>query len=1007
MGALLAPPVASAAGRPADDRAKVIVMFEGPPGKAAERAIEKIGGKVDKKLTLVNGLAARVPKGQLRQLAKEPGVRAVEPDVTLTAFDHGANTGDLEYENAWGVEHIGTPAIHAAGVWGDGVKVAVIDTGIDYIHDDPDNSPYVVDPEFLGNYKGGFDFVNHDAYPLDDNGHGTHVAGILAAEKNGYLVSGVAPHVDLYGLKILSGAGTGDESDLILALQWALDNDMDIVNMSLGTHTNVPALATAVANASAAGLLMVAASGNVNPGNINELLYGCAVAYPAAYPQVLATTFTNGSNALTGYSCTGPEVDFASPGDQIISAVPIGPCQVCDAHGYKALSGTSMASPHLAGTVALMLDAGISDAGDPGLFDDIEAQLCATANTAFGVNTTPIPKTDARYAKYFGCGILNADGAVLPLITNDSPVAVDDTATTAEDTPVSVDVVANDTDPNGDTLAASAVTDPPHGTAAVQFDGSVLYTPDADYNGPDAFGYTVDDGTGNTDTGSVSVTVTPSPDAPVAVDDVLVALSGASANVAVLANDSDPDGDTVSVTSITQPAHGTTTPELDGSVTYQPSGTYNGPDGFDYSISDGNGGTATAHVAVSVVLVNQPPVAVDDAASVNEDASVVVSVLANDSDPDGGAITVTSVGSAAHGSTTLNPDGTVTYVPTANSNGSDAFGYTVRDSVGFTDSGMVSVTVLPVNDDPTAVPDSVSINEDAATTIDVVANDSDIDGDALDAVSVGGAPLGVASVNPDGTILYTPPAQYYGLDEFTYTVSDGNGGSATSNVSVSIAAVNDTPTADLKSVTTSYQTSIKIAMTGADVETCDLTFQIVTPPAHGSLGAISNSLCVTLLPPYSDKATVRYTPASGWFGTDSFTYRVRDGVLWSAPATVSVTTSDPIRLHVGDLDPSTTVGSTTWTARVTITVDNGTEATVSGVTVAGTWSGGASGTATCKTNSVGVCTISKSSIPKATTGVTFTVTNLTLSPTGVYQPGSNHDPDPDSDGTTIVVLLPA
>src|SRR6185436_20067907 len=114
------------------------------------------------------------------------------------------------------------------------------------------------------------------------------------------------------------------------------------------------------------GLLMVAASGNVNPGNINELLNGCAVVYPAAYPQVLSTTFTNGSNALTGYSCTGPEVDFASPGDQIFSTVPIGPCQVCDPHGYMALSGTSMASPHLAGTVALMLDAGVTDTGAPG-----------------------------------------------------------------------------------------------------------------------------------------------------------------------------------------------------------------------------------------------------------------------------------------------------------------------------------------------------------------------------------------------------------------------------------------------------------------------------------------------------------------------------------------------------------------------------------------------------------------------------------------------------------------
>src|SRR5262245_30846218 len=191
VSALLLPTAVSAA-KP-DERAKVIVTFDGPPGLAAQKTIEKAGGKVDKKLKLVNGFAAKVPKGQLKKLSEEPGVRSVEPDVTLTAFDHSGNTGDLEYENAWGVEHIGAPAVHAAGVWGDGVKVAVIDTGIDYIHDDPDNTPYVVDPEFLGNYKGGYDFVNDDLDPMDDNGHGTHVAGSLAAEKNGYLVAGVAP----------------------------------------------------------------------------------------------------------------------------------------------------------------------------------------------------------------------------------------------------------------------------------------------------------------------------------------------------------------------------------------------------------------------------------------------------------------------------------------------------------------------------------------------------------------------------------------------------------------------------------------------------------------------------------------------------------------------------------------------------------------------------------------------------------------------------------------------
>jgi subtilisin family serine protease len=998
VAALVGPSAASAASKPAVERAKVIVTFQGPPGKAAERAIEKYGGKVDKTLALVNGLAARVPKGQLKQLAKEPGVKTVEPDVTLQAFD-------LEYDNAWGVKKIGTPAVHAAGVWGDGVKVAVIDTGIDYIHDDPDNIPYVVDPEFLHNYKGGYDFVNNDADPMDDNGHGTHVAGILAAEKNGYLVAGVAPHVDLYGLKILDAAGSGDESNLILALQWAVDHHIDVVNMSLGTHTNVPAMQTAVANAAAAGVLLVAASGNTV--TFQELLYGCPVAYPAAYPQVLSTTFTNQNNALTGYSCTGPEVDFASPGDQIFSTVPIGPCQNCDPHGYKALSGTSMASPHLAGVVALLLSAGISDQGAPGLFDDVRAALCATATTGFGVNSTPIPTSDPRYPKYFGCGVINASGAVLPLLSNNSPVATDDTATTAEDTPVTVAVLANDTDPNGDTLSTTAASDPPHGTAAVQPDNTVLYTPDPNYNGPDSFTYTVNDGNGHTDTGAVAVTVSPIADPPVAADDVLITLLNTPANVAVLANDTDVDGDTLTVTGATSPSHGTATVQPNNSITYAPTAGYDGPDGFDYTVSDGNGGTDTGHVAVTVASSNLPPDAADDSATVTEDGSVDVAVLANDTDPDGGGLTVTSVGSAAHGTTTLNPDGTVHYVPTANYNGPDSFGYSIQDSVGFTDSANVSVTVDPANDPPTAADDSASTNEDVATAINVVGNDSDVDGDALTPIATGGEPLGTVAINGNGTIQYTPPQDYYGSDSFSYTVSDGHGGTASANVSVGIAAVNDTPTADPKSATTNYGTAVTVTMTGADVETCDLTFQIVTPPAHGTLGGISNQICVTLLPPYSDRAGVKYTPSSGWSGVDTFTYRVRDGVLWSSPATVTVTTNPPVLLHVGDLDGKTIVNTTTrYTINITVLVHNATEGPVSGVTVTGNWSGGTLGGVSCKTTAAGTCVLAKGNILRTAGPVTLTISGLTLSPIGVYTPAANHDPDDDSDGTVIVVAAP-
>jgi subtilisin family serine protease len=517
LAATFAPTVAGAG--PAGDAApvKAIVTFKAHPGAAARDAVRAAGGSVRRTFTLIDGMAITIPANAMAGLRRNPLVASVEPDATITTLEptvQAESTGDFEYDNAWGVTHIGSKSAHDAGVRGAGIKVAVIDTGVDYIHDDPDDNPYVVDPEFNTNYAGGWDFVSNDNDPMDDNGHGTHVAGILAAEKNGYLVVGVAPEVDLYALKILDANGSGDESNLILALQWAVDHDIDVVNMSLGTHDVVPALQTAVQNAAAAGLLMVAASGNTV--TFEELLYGCPVAYPGAYPHVLSTTFTNQNDALTGYSCTGPEVDFASPGDNIFSPVPIGPCQNCSPYGYAALSGTSMASPHLAGSVALLLDAGITDTGQAGLFDDIKARLCATANQGWGVQTgfgggTPIPPSDPRYAKYFGCGVVDAGEAVLGTAppTNNPPVAANDSATTTAGVAVTIPVLANDTDADGDALALSSVGDPPHGTAVANANGTITYTPDAAYTGSDAFGYTASDGVATSNVATVSITVNP------------------------------------------------------------------------------------------------------------------------------------------------------------------------------------------------------------------------------------------------------------------------------------------------------------------------------------------------------------------------------------------------------------------------------------------------------------------------------------------------------------------
>ena len=835
-----APPNREANGEPV----QVIVRFSEPPGRAAHDAIRATGGTVRHTYRRFPLVAAAVPERALEGLRRNPLVESVELDGRLVAFDHGPDTGDLEYENAWGVEHIGTPAVHAAGIRGAGIQVAVIDTGIDYIHDQPPSAePPVVDPEFLGNYVGGEDFTSEtefgpmtlDGDPMDDNGHGTHVSGTLAAEKNGYLVSGVAPEVDLFALKILRADGTGWYSNLIAALEWIIDYNVahpgagaiDVVNMSVGSHDVSAELANAISATAATGTILVAASGNVDPFNWEEVFYGCDVAYPAAYPEVFATTFTNQNNALTGPSCTGPEVDFASPGEGIASPVPVGDCMLCSPDGYMFLDGTSMASPHLAGTVALLLDAGLTDQGSPGLHDDVRDALCDAADLGYGVQTgygnTPIPPSDPRYREYFGCGVVDADGAVLglgpPPPANAAPVAGDDSASTAEDAPVSVSVLGNDTDADGDPLSVAAVTQPANGVASIE-GSTVRYEPAANYNGADSFTYTVSDGRGGSDTATVSLAVTPVPDAPVAAGD------------------------------------------------------------------------------------------------------------------------------------------------------------------------------------------SASTAEDAAVTIAVLANDSDADGDALTASVVTGPSHGTAVVDGSG-IRYAPAANYSGADSFTYAASDGSS-SSTATVSMTVTPVNDIPTADPKSVTATAGVGTTIGLSGSDVETCELAFTIVDLPDHGGVGSASDFAC-GVGTPNTDSRTLVYTADGSWSGPDSFSYRVNDGAADSPTVTVSISVTGgspppppPPTVHVGDLDGSSSTQSRSWTAVVTVAVHTGADAPAAGAVVTGSWTGSGSGGTSCTTSASGVCTLTRTGIPKKTTQVTFTVTNVALSGS-TYQQSSNHDPDGSSNGTAIVV----
>lgn len=310
----------------------------------------------------------------------------------------------------------------------------------------------------------------------------------------------------------------------------------------------------------------------------------------------------------------------------------------------------------------------------------------------------------------------------ITVVSNSAPMAVDDDGVTDEDTAVTLDILANDSDPNGDPLTIDSVTQPANGVVSNN-GNNVTYTPTLNFNGTDVFTYTINDGTGGQDTALVTLTVNPVNDAPVANDDSGVTDEDTAVLINVLSNDSDVDGDSLIVDSVTQGSNGTVT-NNGSDVTYTPDANFNGSDVFTYNVSDGNDGLDTAVVSVTIQAVNDAPVANDDAAMTDENTAVTIPVLTNDTDIDGDSLTVDSVTQGSNGSV-INNGNDLTYTPNSGFSGSDVFTYTVSDSNGGSDTATVTVMVALGNTAPVAdaggpytVNEGQSVMLDASGTTD-------------------------------------------------------------------------------------------------------------------------------------------------------------------------------------------------------------------------------------------------------------------------------------------------
>jgi subtilisin family serine protease len=363
----------------------VIIGFKSTPGPADKAIVRGHGGDIKYSYTIINAIAAKLPEPAIENIQKNPRVTYVEMDGEV-------HTLDTELDKSWGVKRIGAGTVHDSGNKGSGVKVAILDTGIDYNH-----------PDLNANYNdGGYDYVNNDNDPMDDNGHGTHCAGIVAAEDDGNGVVGVAPEAYLYAVKVLDNTGIGYWSDVIAGIQWSVNNNMEVISMSFGGGDGVGM--KAACDAAAGDIVIVASAGNSGnpPGK------GDNVGYPAGYSSVIAVAATDSNDNRARWSSTGPAVELAAPGVDIKSTYLGG--------GYATKSGTSMACPHVAGTAALAIVAGEGD---------VRQCLQDTADDL----------GDEGRDNLYGYGLVDADGDALPdtrppSITNVASSAITSTSAT-------------------------------------------------------------------------------------------------------------------------------------------------------------------------------------------------------------------------------------------------------------------------------------------------------------------------------------------------------------------------------------------------------------------------------------------------------------------------------------------------------------------------------------------------------------------------------------------------
>ena len=478
-------------------------------------------------------------------------------------------------------------------------------------------------------------------------------------------------------------------------------------------------------------------------------------------------------------------------------------------------------------------------------------------------------------------GMLDSNIATVTLAVaavNDAPVAGDLNFAAVEDTALAMNLLAQATDVDGDTLAASIVAGAQHGQVSINADGSFTYTPDLNFNGADSFTYKVNDGMLDSNIATVTLVVAAVNDAPVAADAAVTTAEDTALVIDLRSYATDVDSTAFAAAIVNAPTHGVLVANADGTFSYTPDLNYNGADSFTYLVNDGALDSNIATVSLNVTSVNDAPVAGDLNFSAEEDTALAMNLLAQASDVDGDLLTASIVAGAQHGQVNLNADGSFTYTPDVNYNGTDSFTYKVNDGQLDSNFATVMLNIAAVNDAPVAADAAVNTLEDTSLVIDLRNYATDVDSSVFAAAIVNAPTHGALVANADGTYSYTPDANYNGADSFTYLINDGQLDSNVATVTLAIASVNDAPAAvDVQAAgIEDVPLNLNLLATASDVDGDALMPVIIAGPLHGQLLSKADG-------------TFDYVSDLNYFGTDSFTYKVNDGQLDSNIVTVSLT----------------------------------------------------------------------------------------------------------------------